>query len=101
MTRIVGIQNNLAVPLTRLYESITSSHLALRVTHNIPTTQTSAPSAPLGSSLGMHARDCHDKDLENTDSSGMIVDNDKRTPLISSNRCMLNSDTNSHNHSLI
>ncbi len=50
MTRIVGILNNLAVPLTRLHESITSSHPAIMATHNIPATQVSAPSNPLASS---------------------------------------------------
>ncbi len=74
MTRIVGTQNNLTVPLTRLHESITSSHVALKATHNIPATQASAPSNSHASRLCMHARDPHNKDLDNTDSSGMVVD---------------------------
>ncbi len=39
MTRVVGIQYNLAVPLTQSHESMTSGHLALRATPNIPPTQ--------------------------------------------------------------
>ncbi len=87
--------------MIQLHDSVTSSHLALRATPNIPATKATAPSSALASSSGMRARTLQDKDMDNTDSSGMVVDNDTRTPLITSNQCMLNSDTNSHNPSLI
>ncbi len=45
MTRVVSLQNNIAVPMTRLHESMTSSHLGLRGITDVPHTQATAQAA--------------------------------------------------------
>ncbi len=101
MTTVFGIQNNLIVPMTHLHESISSKQLTLKTSHSIQNTQVSAPSSPMVDCLCMHVRTVQDGDMNNADTTGTVIENDTRTPLITSNMCMLNNDTNSHNPSLI
>ncbi len=87
--------------MTRLHESMTSSHLALRGITHLPPTQASAPSSPLVSGSYMHVSTLYDKQMDNTEITGIIVDNDTSTSLITPNQCMLTSYANSHNPCLI
>ncbi len=87
--------------MTHLHETLTSSQLAFRAIPHVPVTQVTAPNSALAGSSCMHANILHDKDMNNSDTTAKVVDNDTRTPLIKANQCMLTSDTNSHNPSLI